>query len=201
LGEVKGAFRSPQRGAKLTTLKKAVITGQDDNNQVQTIKNDNMPAPKGHPMWNNPKNVKLYTPEELWDEAEKFFGWCKENPWIKVDFKGKDAERVEIPVERPYSVAALCNWLNISDETFRNYEKGKGYESYFGVSARIKRIIDTQYFEGGMVGAFNANIVSRKLGLAEKIDQKIDIDDLSKYSTEELVMRARAVKDITDEKT
>ena len=38
LGDVKGAFRSPQRGAKLTTLKKAVITGQDDNNPIQNIK-------------------------------------------------------------------------------------------------------------------------------------------------------------------
>ena len=36
------------------------------------------------------------------------------------------------------------------------------------VIARIEGIITTQQFEGACVGAFNANIISRTLGLADK---------------------------------
>lgn len=129
-----------------------------------------MPAPKGHEMWGNPIKPKSYTPEELWNKAVEYFEWCKENPWMKIDFKGKDADRVEIPCERPYSIEGLCVFLNISAKTFGNYSKSEGYETYFQICAHIKNIIDAQHFEGGATGAFNASIVSMKLGLQQKID-------------------------------
>jgi hypothetical protein len=127
-----------------------------------------MPAPKGHPLWGNPLKPKKLTPEELWEGAVNYFQWCNDNPWIKKDWVGKDAMEVDREVQRPYSISGLCIFLNISDDTFQNYCKVEGYETYFGICAHIKKTIDTQHFEGGMVGAFNANIVTRKLGLAEK---------------------------------
>lgn len=132
-----------------------------------------MPAPKGHPRWGNPLNVKKLTPEEVWDGACEYFEWCENNPWKKSDFikSGESAgEIVKLETERPYSISGLCNHLDISYQTFDNYSKAEGYETYFEVCARIKQIVDTQYFEGGMVGAFNANIVTRKLGLSEKTE-------------------------------
>ena len=138
-----------------------------------------MPAPKGHPRWGNPMNVKKLTPEELWVGAVAYFEWCNANPWIKKQWVGKDAIEVEEELQRPYSIWGLCVHVNISQDTFENYSKAEGYETYFGICAHIKKIIDSQHFEGGMVGAFNANIVTRKLGLAEKADitsggEKID---------------------------
>jgi hypothetical protein len=132
-----------------------------------------MPAPKGHPLWGNPLNHKKLTPEELWTGACEYFDWCNENPWRKQDFiKGGDSagQIVELKTVRPYSISGLCIYLNISMDTFENYAKKDGYETYFGICSHIKHIIDTQHFEGGMVGTFNANIVTRKLGLAEKTD-------------------------------
>lgn len=134
------------------------------------------PAPKGHPRWGNPMNVKKLTPEELWDGAVEYFQWCNDNPWIKKDWVGKDADEVEREMQRPYSISGLCIFINISDDTFQNYCKGEGYETYFGICSHIKKIIDTQHFEGGMVGAFNANIVTRKLGLAEKQEMNATIE-------------------------
>ncbi|MEY2738676.1 MAG: hypothetical protein RL259_585 [Bacteroidota bacterium] len=130
-----------------------------------------MPAPKGHQLWGNPLNPKKYTPEELWQKSCEYFCWCNENPIYKNEaIKGGDMAGtiIDIPMQRPLSIEGLCIYLNISDETFKNYEKKEGYETFFGVCSHIRKIIDTQHFEGGMVGIFNANIVTRKLGLAEK---------------------------------
>lgn len=129
-----------------------------------------MPAPKGHPLWGNPLKPKKYTPEELWQGACEYFDWCNKNPWKKQDFiKSGDSagQIIVLETERPYAIERLCIYLNISRETFDNYSKSVGYETYFDICTRIRQIIDTQHFEGGMVGAFNANLAARKLGLTE----------------------------------
>lgn len=149
-----------------------------------------MPAPKGHERWGNPLNPKKYTPEELWNGALDYFKWADENPWMKIE-QSKMPQRlsptmakemksslikkflsqvVEIPTQRPYTIEALCLHLNITRETFDNYSKEKGYETYFDICRAIRDIIDNNHLEGGMVGAFNANIVTRKLGLKEQSD-------------------------------
>jgi len=144
-------------------------------------------APKGHPLWGNPLNPKKYTPEEFWEGSCKYFDWSNKNP-IKIIEQAKMPQRlpsnykkeihgsiknftkqtIDLPHTRAYSIERLCVFLDISRETFYNYLKKKGYETYFDISKRIKDIIDSQHFEGGMSGTFNANIVTRKLGLAEK---------------------------------
>ncbi len=42
------------------------------------------------------------------------------------------------------------------------------YPAFFEVITRADQIIDQHQFEGASVGAFNANIIARKLGLADK---------------------------------
>lgn len=157
-----------------------------------------MAAPKGHPIWGNPLKPKEYTPEEFWLGALEYFEWSNKNPWIKKeqkkgntnlkvegDFKvNKKATEilsglVNIPTERPYSLEALCNYLNISLQTFYNYANKDGYETYFEICARIRQIIDSQHFEGGMTGAFDAGIVARKLGLVDKKQTDLNIPNLN----------------------
>ena len=43
-------------------------------------------------------------------------------------------------------------------------------EDFSAVISMVEEIIETQQFEGAAVGAFNANIIARKLGLADKQD-------------------------------
>lgn len=148
-----------------------------------------MAAPKGHPLWGNPLNVKKYTPEEFWEGAVGYFNWCIDNP-IMVYEQSKMPQRlpanynkkthgpiknftkqiIEIPRKRAFSVEGLCNYLDIHIQTFLNYESKKGYETYFEVVKRVRQIINTQHFEGGMAGVFHSLIVIRKLGLAERTD-------------------------------
>jgi hypothetical protein len=67
--------------------------------------------------------------------------------------------------------------LNIDTQTFYNYASGKKeYETYFDICTRIRNIIDSQHFEGGMAGTFNAGIVTRKLGLAEKTNNEVNVN-------------------------
>ena len=146
-----------------------------------------MPAPKGHKMWGNPVKPKSYSTEKLWKVSCEYFEWVNENPWMLIEqprqpqklpkdyskrkygsIENFTSQVVKIPQQRAYSIEALCNYLDISKSTFERYSKESEYETYWDTCSRIKQIIDAQHFEGGMVGAFNANIVTRKLGLADK---------------------------------
>lgn len=132
-----------------------------------------MPAPKGHPLWGNPLNVKKYTPEELVEKFGEYLEWCKNNPWLKVDFikSGENAgNKVYLETERPPSIEEFCTFLKITYQTFLNYSKADGYETYFEACTHIRQYIDGNHFSGGMAGVYNANITMRKLGLTEKND-------------------------------
>lgn len=158
-----------------------------------------MAAPKGHEKWGNPLKPKSYTPSQLWDKAIEYFTWCDKNP-IQIVEQTKLPQRldaqmaktmkpamikaflkqtVEMPHPRPYSIEGFCNFANICTSTFDNYQS-EGYnkddQTYLGVCTRIRKIIDQQHFEGGMTGLYNANIVTRKLGLAEKKEMDLNIE-------------------------
>lgn len=155
-----------------------------------------MAAPKGHPLWGNPCKPKKYSPEELWNKSLEYFEWVDNNPIMIVEqtkmpqrldasmmktmkpamVKKFLTQTVELPHQRCYSLEGLCMFLNIDDDTFRNYSREVGYETYFEVCARIRKIIDKQHLEGGMAGTFNANIVTRKLGLVEKSHNEVNVN-------------------------
>lgn len=137
---------------------------------------------------------KLFaTPELLWEAACEYFQWCDENPWttrkaiqrtvpVRVG-KGKNAKTEEqhhtqqesSPTTRPYSLMGMCVYLGTCTSWWRNFREdciNKGDEDFLTVIARVEETIKTQQFEGACVGAFNANIIARTLGLADK--QEVD---------------------------
>lgn len=150
-----------------------------------------MPAPKGHPMWGNPLNPKKYTPEEFWIAFTEYIDWCDKNP-VMINEQSKMPQRLpsnynketygpiknflkqvtQIPAQRAYSIEGFCNYADISIQTFYNYESeeyNKDDKTFFEVCKRVRQVIDEQHFTGGMAGTFNANIVTRKLGLKENM--------------------------------
>lgn len=136
-----------------------------------------MAAPKGNNYWEfRGKHGAdfAYTPESLWKEAVKYFEWISKRVWNKSEAI-KSGEMcgtlVEVPTSTPMSVESFCIFADITTQTFRNYESNsKPYEDFFEVTTRIRNIIDSQQFEGATVGAYNPNIIARKLGLADKTD-------------------------------
>jgi hypothetical protein len=133
-----------------------------------------MPAPKENQFWKaraSHGTEKIFkTPKALWDAACEYFEWCDANPWYKHDPVKAGPEfgkTVLTPTARPYTIMGLCIFLDCTEQTLSNYGTKEGYEDYFGVVSNIKGIIYTQKFEGAAVGAFNANIIARDLGLKD----------------------------------
>lgn len=142
-----------------------------------------MAAPKGNNYWQfrdkHGRDFK-YTPEALWDEAVKYFDWMSDRVWNKKEaIKSGDLAGtiMDIPTSTPMSIESFCLFADITTETFRKYEKAeKGYEDFIGVTTRVREIIESQQFEGATVGVYNANIIARKLGLADKSETKVTVE-------------------------
>lgn len=136
-----------------------------------------MPAPKGNKYWqfrNKHGRGFAYTPESLWDEAVDYFKWMEKRVWNKKEAikSGDQAGRlIDIPTSTPMSIESFCLFADLDRTTLLNYESNEDpYKDYFTVTTRIKEIIYSQQFEGATVGAYNPNIIARKLGLTDKSD-------------------------------
>lgn len=87
----------------------------------------------------------------------------------------EQTQREVTPTARPYSLGGLCIYLGASRQWWNSFRKDctdNKNEDFLEVIARVEDTIETQQFEGACVGAFNANIIARKLGLADK--QEVD---------------------------
>lgn len=144
-----------------------------------------MAAPKGNNYWefrNKHGRDFSYTPELFWEEAVKYFIWISDRVWNKKEAikSGELAgELVSIPTSTPMSITSFCLFADIDENTFQRYESYEGYEDFWAITKRIKGIIESQQFEGATVGAYNPNIIARKLGLADKTDVTSNGKDLA----------------------
>lgn len=132
-----------------------------------------MPAPKGNSFWQNRTKHgrdKLFSsPKILWEEACKYFEATDSRKWVKKDWVGKDAFEVERETETPYTKSGIALFLDCDWRTIEALKTDKD-KDFLHIITRIEQIIYTQKIEGAAVGAFNANIVARELGLTEKTE-------------------------------
>lgn len=156
-----------------------------------------MAAPIGNQFWKlrskHGRDKLFATPELLWEAACEYFEWCDRNPWLKKEaIKSGDLAGtvMDVPTERPYTITGLCIYLGVSSIYFIDFKNGliddlnndpnadtAKIKEYSRVIATIEEVIYTQKFEGAAVGAFNANIISRDLGLAEKKETEIKVPE------------------------
>lgn len=136
-----------------------------------------MAAPKGNKnaLENNGGRPRIFSsPKEMLEACLEYFEWADENPWIKNELiRGGDraGQIMPVPTERPYTLIAMCHHIGIHEETFREYEKRI---EFFGVTTYVRQKIYNQKYEGAAVGAFNANIIARDLGLKDSKDVTSD---------------------------
>jgi hypothetical protein len=119
------------------------------------------------------------SPDELNQDCEDYLIHTGKRAWVKKDWVGKDAIEVEREVSAPFTLTGLYIYLGIDRGTWEQYRQRP---EFFTVITRIEQIIYTQKFEGATVGAFNANIIARDLGLAdkrevEKVKKKLTFKD------------------------
>ena len=130
-----------------------------------------MAAPKGNQFWllrsSHGRNPIFADPDELWCAACEYFQWVEDNPLWEDKVTSFQGVNTHEPVAkmRAMTIDGLCLFLDISDETWRNY---KAREDFVGVATRIEKTIRSQKFAGAAADLLNANIIARDLGLADK---------------------------------
>ena len=141
-----------------------------------------MAAPKGNQFWKLAstfgRDTIFENPAIMWDEACKYFEWCDKNPFVEQVVAGKDAVIVELNKMRPYTLHGICGFLNVNTEYLRQFKKSKTYvenKDFSSVITRIEEIIFNQKFSGAASGFFNANIISRDLGLMDKTSTDLNV--------------------------
>lgn len=144
-----------------------------------------MGAPEGNQFWKlrskHGRDRLFETPDLLWEAACEYFQWCEDNPFHKSEAKTvnigdyqSQVEIVKLPHMRPFTIQGLCLYLGCNTQYFNQFEKsveGKTDELSKGFSlilTHVREIIYNQKFSGAASGFFNANIISRDLGLADK---------------------------------
>lgn len=149
-----------------------------------------MSAPKGNQFWKlrskHGRDALFSSPELLWQSACEYFEWCDENPWVKTKSvsteKGFSEENQ--PTQRPYSRMGWFLYIGCSDTWLKEFKK-IATQDFLLVIEQIEQSIDKQQWEGATVGAFNANIIARTLGLKDHSDINQTITNTTPLTKEE----------------
>lgn len=130
-----------------------------------------MSAPEGNQFWKlrskHGRDMIFSSPTILWEACVEYFESTDKRKWKKTEVHGKDPSKFDIDLETPYTWSGLYLFLSTNAETWRLY---KEREDFIEITTRVQQIIYTQKFEGAVVGAFNAQIISRDLGLKEQTE-------------------------------
>jgi len=68
------------------------------------------------------------------------------------------------------TLQGFCAFTGLSMVTLYEYDKQDGYTN---IIAQAREVMYGQKLEGAAAGLFNASIIARELGLAEKSEQRI----------------------------
>ena len=118
------------------------------------------------------------TPEDLekvWNDYKEDIK-IKEKDWKKVQYVGKDGERVTDSVKIPYTLEGLKRYcwdekIGRIEQYFVNQDED--YTEFLSVCARIKNEIRENQIVGGMNGFFNPSITQRLNNLKEVTESSI----------------------------
>lgn len=143
-----------------------------------------MGAPKGNQFWkaraSNGREKLFETPELLWEAACEYFQWCDDNPlWESKAFAFQGDVTVEqLPKLRAYTLGGLCLFLDCSESYFRSFKSAEriNKKDFVTVIEKIENTIYYQKFSGAAADLLNANIISRDLGLADKKDVAVTVE-------------------------
>lgn len=132
-----------------------------------------MAAKEGNQLWRartKHGRDKLFTsPEILLEACIEYFEWAESHPILETKsymYQGAPVQDT-IPHMRALTIAGLCVFIRITQETWGQYRKLEGYSE---VIKEVESMIYEQKFSGAAAGMLNANIIARDLGLVEKAE-------------------------------
>ena len=140
-----------------------------------------MAKPKKEQKPNPPiKKKYIETPDVLWMLFKEYVLFEFSNPMYKIEYVGKDGRIERTPLETPITFEGFECYLADRDiiNDLGDYASNKGgaYESYSTIITRIQKNCFVHNFKGASVGLFNPNIIAKKLGLVEKTQTDLKIE-------------------------
>ena len=113
--------------------------------------------------------------EKVWNQYKADLK-KKETEWQKVQYVGKDGDRVTDPVKLPYTLEGLKRYC--WDEgigTIQHYfdNTDNMYDDFCVICSRIRNEIRENQIMGGMNGFFNPSITQRLNGLVDKKETEL----------------------------
>tara|TARA_R110000751_G_scaffold303794_2_gene418762 strand:+ start:750 stop:1184 length:435 start_codon:yes stop_codon:yes gene_type:complete len=124
------------------------------------------------------RNKAINKPELIWEMFEKYREEVKSQPRLKIEYVGKDGERVETPIERPLSLDGFYVYGYDNGYTLHHYfDNPDGrYDEYRGISTRVRKAIRAEQIDGAMVNAYNPNLTARINSITEKTQATISVE-------------------------
>lgn len=128
------------------------------------------------------KHKYIESPEKLWQLFCAYVEHERNNPMYRRDYVGKDGDEKDTPLLTPITFEGFECYLQDQDiitdlGKYASNQNG-AYEEYRTIITRIRQNCFVQNFKGASVGLFNANIISKKLGLIEKTDNKHEVTEI-----------------------
>jgi hypothetical protein len=118
------------------------------------------------------------TPEELEQAFEQYKESLKEEAkqWLKVQYVGKDGERVADPQKVPYTLEGFKRYCRKHYGDVHQYfvNKDSLYNDFVTICHAIKEEIRENQITGGLLGFYNPSITQRLNGLKEQTETDIN---------------------------
>lgn len=110
------------------------------------------------------------------DELEHAWTLYKESlreealEWVKVQYVGKEGERVTDPLKMPYTMEGFEVFCYKNFGTVEQYFKNKDeyYTDFVPICSYIKKEIRSNQITGGLLGVYNPSITQRLNSLVDK---------------------------------
>ncbi len=124
-------------------------------------------------IWDEITNIrgdaKADTPEELWFYALAYFQWTVDHPIYEAQLV-KFPLRTEIQAVPKMRAMSMPMFFAHSGLTKETYQAAKARPEFARVCELIEGVIYDQKFTGAASGILKEALVTRDLGLAEKVD-------------------------------
>lgn len=123
-----------------------------------------------HPsrIFKSPEDLKKAF-NEYKDDLKK-----QESEWTKVQYVGKEGDRVEDELKLPLTMEGFELFCYDNYGCVEQYFKNQDnyYEDFIPICSRIRKEIRNNQITGGMLGLFNTSITQRLNNLKEQIEQE-----------------------------
>jgi hypothetical protein len=117
------------------------------------------------------------TPDELYAAFEAYKKDLDEKAkdWLKVQYVGKDGERVTDKYKLPYTFEGFKVYCYNEYGKIEQYFVNKDglYDDFGSICSHIKEEIRNNQILGGLIGIYNPSITQRLNGLTDKTENKI----------------------------